>query len=124
MLVKCNLTFSFLQISGDIEQMYINKQNKMSQMNLTMQPFVIIVGPEITLIEKVYLRIDKIMYEMPTVLKAIDVLFKIFITFNACYPKECENFCYLIQWNVYEIHTASDQKIPFVCNIQSKLKQG
>ncbi|TGZ50746.1 Uncharacterized protein DBV15_12392 [Temnothorax longispinosus] len=112
------------KIFGDIEQMCINKQNKMSQMNLTMQPFVIVVGPEVTSIEKVYLRIDKIMYEMPSVLKAIDVLFKIFITFNACYPKECENFWYLIQWDVYEIRTASDQKIPFVCNILHDLKQG
>ncbi|XP_071575054.1 uncharacterized protein [Temnothorax nylanderi] len=112
------------KIFGDIEQMCINKQNKMSQINLTMQPFVIVVGPEVTTIEKVYLRIDKIMYEMPSVLKAIDVLFKIFITFNACYPKECENFWYLIQWDVYEIRTASDQKIPFVCSILHDLKQG
>lgn len=96
-----------------------SKQNKMSEMNLTMQPFIIVVGPEITSIEKIYVRIDKTMYEMPSVLKAFDVLFKIFITFNACYPKECENFWYLIQWCVYEIYTASDEKIPFVCSIVS-----
>jgi len=104
--------------------MCIEKQNKMSQMNLTMQPFIIVVGLEITSIDKIYVRLDKTMYEIPSVLKAVDVLFKIFITFNACYSKECENFWYLIQWSIYEIYTSSDQKIPFVCNILNKLKQG
>jgi len=77
----------------------------MLQMNLTMQPFIIVVGPEITSIENVYIRLDTTLYSMPTVLKALDVLFKIFVTFNACYPKECENIWYLIQWGIYEIHT-------------------
>lgn len=52
-------------------------------MNLTMQPFLIIVGPEITTIENIYIRLDTTLYSMPTVLKALDVLFKIFVTFNA-----------------------------------------
>ncbi|XP_070527507.1 uncharacterized protein [Cardiocondyla obscurior] len=111
------------KIPGDIEQMCSQKQTKMSEMNLTMQPFIIVVGPEITSIEKIYVRLDKTMYEMPSALKAVDVLFKIFLTFNACYPKECENFWYLIQWCVYEIHTDSDEKNSFICSIANSLKQ-
>lgn len=72
-------------------------------MNLTMQPFMTIVGPEITAIDNVYIRLDTTICSMPTVLKILDVLFKIFVTFNACYPKECENVVSnsmgnLIQW--------------------------
>lgn len=80
----------------------------MSQMNLTLQSFIIVVGPEITSIDKIYVGLDKTMYEITSVLKAVDIFFKIFITFNACYPKECENFWYLIQWNIYKIYTSSD----------------
>lgn len=96
----------------------------MLQMNLTMQPFIIVVGPEITAIEKVYIRLDTILYSMPTVLKALDTLFKIFVTFNACYPKECENIWYLIQWGIYEIHTIWDENIPFLCSALNKINRG
>lgn len=93
-------------------------------MNLTMQPFIIVVGPEITAIENVYIRLDTTLYSMPTVLKVLDVLFKIFATFNACYPKECENIWYLIQWGIYEIHTIWDENIPFLCSALNKIKRG
>lgn len=93
-------------------------------MNLTMQPFIIVVGSEITAIENVYIRLDTILYSMPTVLKALDVLFKIFITFNACYSKECENLWYLIQWGIYEIHTTCDENIPFLYSALNKMKRG
>jgi len=60
----------------------------MLQMNLTMQSFIIVVGSEIISIEKnVYIRLDTTLYSMPTVLKVLNVLFKIFVTFNACYSK-------------------------------------
>ncbi|XP_029659978.1 uncharacterized protein LOC115233604 [Formica exsecta] len=112
------------KVSGDIEKICQDKQNKMLQMNLTMQPFIIVVGPEITAIENVYIRLDKTLYSMPTVLKALDVLFKIFATFNACYPKECENIWYLIQWRIYEIHTIWDENISFLCSALNKIKRG
>lgn len=120
-LVKCNIFFP--QIPGDIEQVCTEKEIKMSRMNLTMQLFIIVVGPEITSIEKVYVRMDKTMYKVPSVLKALDTLFKIFMIFNACYPKESENFWYLVQWGIFEIHTVSDENIPFVRNALNKLQR-
>ncbi|XP_025261886.1 uncharacterized protein LOC109610488 [Camponotus floridanus] len=112
------------KVPGDIEKICQDKQNKMRQMNLTMQPFVIIIGPEITAIDNVYIRLDTTLYSMPTVLKALDVFFKIFVTFNACYSKECENMWYLIQWGIYEIHTIWDENIPFLCTALNKIKRG
>lgn len=113
-----------MQLPGDIETTCKEKRKKMLQMNLKMQPFIIIVGPEITAIENVYIRLDNILYLMPSVLKALDVLFKMFLTFNACYPKECENFWYLIQWGIYDIHTSYDENIPFLCSALNKMKKG
>jgi len=43
---------------------------------------------------------------------------------NACYPKECENIWYLIQWGIYEIHTIWDENIPFLCSALNKIKRG
>lgn len=112
-----------LQLPGDIEAACKEKETKMIQMNLRMQPFIIVVGPEISKIEQIFIRLDTSLYSMPSVLKALDLLFKMFLTFNACYPRECENLWYLIQWGIYNIHTTWDDNIPFLCSALNNMKK-
>ena len=92
-------------------------------MGLSVQPFIVVVGPSVTQIQKTYVRIDTVMYELSSVAKALDILFKIFITFNTSYPLESENFCYFVQWSVYELYTESDTQIPFVHTLVNKVKK-
>ncbi|XP_034936373.1 uncharacterized protein [Chelonus insularis] len=111
-----------VQIPGDIETRIYSKQKALIQKGLHLQPLVIAIGEDLTNITKSYVRFESVTYELPSLLKAIDVLFKIYLVFNLAYPLECENFCYLIQWGVYQIKTKSDTKIPLVFNTLNKLK--
>lgn len=94
----------------------------MKKKGLSLQPFIIVVGPDLVDIEKFHVRVDSVVYEMPSLSRAVDILFKIFLTFNVSYAKESEDFCYFIQWAVYAYHTEADTKIPGICNLVNKIK--
>lgn len=70
------------------------------------------VGPNLEDIQRVYVRFDDYIYEIPTFLKALDILFKYFLAFSVEYPNVSEEICYLIQWAVYNIRLQSGMKIP------------
>ncbi|XP_036327788.1 uncharacterized protein LOC118740385 [Rhagoletis pomonella] len=111
------------KIPGDIQRIVDFKRKRMLDMGLHLQPFIILIGKDFTNIQKAYVRIDSVSYELPSLLKALDLLFKIYLVFNLQYPLECENFCYLIQWGLYEIRTKSDEQIPFVFNTLNQMKR-
>ncbi|XP_016837924.1 uncharacterized protein LOC103317241 isoform X2 [Nasonia vitripennis] len=112
-----------VKIPGDIENEVNKKRNKMSNMKLSLQPFIILVGVNLKRIDQFFVRVDTVTYELPSLAKAIDILFKLYIFFNISYPVECENLFYFIQWAVYDIITESDVKIPSVCTLVHKVKK-
>ena len=95
----------------------------MSEMGLRLQPFIIIVGPNTTDIHKSYVRVYLVMYEVPSLARAVDIYFKLFVTFNISYAPECENVCYFIQWAVYEYNSKFDLQVPSVYTILNKVKK-
>ncbi|KAF2889931.1 hypothetical protein ILUMI_16242, partial [Ignelater luminosus] len=116
-----------VKVPGDLHTAVQEKQNKLASFGLTVQPFIIILGPSITDIQKVYIRVDETLYVLPSVLKAIDICFKAFILFDIQYPVESEHIWFLIQWAIYNLKLKSDNPIPSVCDvaigIQSTRKQ-
>lgn len=114
--------FKIFQIPGDLESVVESKKNSLRKFGFTLQPFIIIVGPTITEFEKIYIRIDDYSYEVPSLLKAIDICFKSFIVFDIQYPVEAEHVWYLIQWGIYGIKLNNDKNIPYIFNILNKLK--
>lgn len=76
-----------------------------------MQPYVIIVGESELFIDSVYVCIDNIIYEIPSLLEAIDVCFKSYHVFNAKYPPQSEHILLLLQKGLYKFSTDWDSRI-------------
>ena len=58
----------------------------MHEKGLTVQPFIVVVGPELNQPENFFLCIDDQQYEISTALEAIDICFKSFHVLGALYP--------------------------------------
>lgn len=95
----------------------------MRRMNLTVQPYIITVGDEFKSVEEVYIRVDEYQYKVASVLKAVELIGKIYLTFDVSYPLECEHLWYLIQWYLCNIRTRFDNQIPFICSIVNRLNK-
>lgn len=106
-----------------MENEVAKKRTKMDNMGLHLQPFIIVVGPSAEALESVHIRIDDITYMIPSLLTALDVLFKIYITVNIAYPLESENICYFIQRGIFNIQTVFDDPSPFVSDTIDKIIQ-
>ena len=92
-------------------------------MKLNVQPFIITVGRSSYKLDKFYIQVDSISYEIPSFFEAIFILFKIYLTANIAYPFESENVCYFIQWGLMKIKTNSDVHIPSVYTALNRLKK-
>ena len=111
------------QIAGDIQNEIQKKQQKMSDMDLNMQTFIIVVAPNATEVEKVYICFDDTTYEPESLLRALHGLFQIYLIYNIPYPVESENSCYIIQWSLLNIRTPTDVQIPAVYNHINRLRK-
>ena len=89
---------------------------------LTVQPYIVVVGKEINNISSAYVCIDKIMYATSTVLQAFDLCFKSFFAFNAAYPFESKHIWTIIQKCYYNVNTNRDQIFPHTEHIIAKLR--
>lgn len=79
-----------------MERVKRRRQERATKLKETVQPYIIAIGPQLTAIEAFYIIIDDIMYKMENVLKAVDILYKIFQVLNVKYPSACEHrFGYL-----------------------------
>lgn len=94
----------------------------MNQLGLTVQPYIIVVGQTLTDIQTFFVCVDKILYEAPSALKAIDLCFKTFHVLDATYPAASEHLWYLLQIGLYEFHTKQDKKISYIMEIVSTIR--
>ncbi|XP_048513603.1 uncharacterized protein LOC125501492 [Athalia rosae] len=94
----------------------------MNKLGLPVQPYIIVVGPTLQNIKSFYVSIDKILYQLPSALKAIDICFKAFHTFNALYPPEAEHIWYLIQSGLYKFKTKWDKQVSYVMDIVNSIQ--
>lgn len=85
----------------------------------TLQPLIVIVGPETDY--TIYVYVDGMKYFMQSLIKAVDVCFKLFHVFNANYPKTGQLIWKFIERFIYHIHTDGDPSknalCPIICNI-------
>lgn len=91
-------------------------------MSLRVQPLVAVVGSSENL-KKIMVSVDDILYEIPTILKAMDICFKVHFVFDAAYSIECEQVWTFLQQAIYRINTPTDKKIKAVINLVEKFSQ-
>lgn len=93
----------------------------MYQLNLTVQTYIIVVGPTLAEISSFFVSVDKILYNVTSAFEAIDTCFKIFHVLNVEYPAASDHIWILIQRKLYTFTTKYD-KNPYILEIISALR--
>jgi len=97
---------------------YITNRN---QLKLPIQPFIIIVGTPLEPRE-IIVYFDSIKFKVFTVIRAIDLCFKIFQLFNLEYPIQSGAVWHFIQKYLYSIQTKFDKSYPNLNQIMYDLE--
>ncbi|KAF0685577.1 Uncharacterized protein FWK35_00034264, partial [Aphis craccivora] len=95
---------------------------KKKGLGIPIQPFTVVIGQ---LLEPKYIIVyfDDIKYKVLTIQRAVDVVFKLFHTFNLLYPDESYILWLFIQTFFYNIHIKTDQSHPIISLIISELNK-
>ncbi|XP_066590597.1 uncharacterized protein [Prorops nasuta] len=105
-------------ILGDIDHLLkLKRREAMKQLGLTLQPYIIAVGRQLTEIESIFISFDAVLYKTQSMIEAIDTCFKIFNVFNIQYPNESSHIWEVIQVYLYGIKTVFDRHTPFVTEV-------
>lgn len=105
-----------------MERVKRGKRENAAKLKRTVQPYIIVVGPQFTAIEAFYIIIDNVMYKMENILKAVDILYKIFQILNVKYPTGCEQVWLFIQKYIYGRTTTWDKNDKSVMNLIDELE--
>ena len=79
----------------------------------SLQPYVIIVGEDLTKIQHAYVCVDRILYTVSSVLQALDICFKSFHVFNLAYSIESKHIWLIIQKCFYKFKTQYDEILSY-----------
>ncbi|KAK3910039.1 Huntingtin-associated protein 1 [Frankliniella fusca] len=77
------------------------------------QPFLVVVGPNLTNIKDYYVDVSGILYRINSLVKAVDVCFKATTALHANYPPESQRPWMMIQRVLYNITTDWDSEVPY-----------
>lgn len=111
---------SFLVVCDNAANLKVKAKDKKGAGN-QIQPFIGIVG-ELTNPTEIAVLFDDIIYAAPSMLRALDVCFKIFHVFNLKYPIESKIVWQFIQHIFYEIKLKSDEINPSAILFENQLK--
>ncbi|XP_054084110.1 uncharacterized protein LOC128920545 [Zeugodacus cucurbitae] len=103
-----------------------NFQQKLDELNesahnegLTLQPRVFVVGESPQNLKKFYVCVDNIKYKVGSLIRAIDLVVKMFFVFNIEYSVKSKYVWIFLQRYIYDI--SSKEKFPKIENILNKL---
>lgn len=102
-----NTFIVFCNTASQVEEFINNRTHLKSPI----QPFIIIVGSPLHP-KEILVYFDSIKYKVFTIIRAIDVCFKIIHLFNLEYPLESCAVWLFIQKFLYNIKTKYDKSIP------------
>lgn len=83
-------------------------KKKAEQLNITVQPYIVIVGKTIREMQNFFVCIDEILYSVDSTLQAIDMCFKVFHVLHVNYPVFNDYLWLLLQRGIYNINTKWD----------------
>lgn len=101
-----------MQLIADITKIQEEKRKTAANLGITLQPFIITVGPSNTDISDIFISVDNTLYKVLSVLKAIDLCFKIFQVFDLEYPIESAHIWLLFQRILYGYENSLDKMTP------------
>lgn len=98
----------FFQNNEDIYEFIERQRDKVQQYQKTLQPFVIIVGKDFQNITDTYVIVDKQPFRFDTVVRAVDVCFKVNFALNTEYQIQSKSLWLFLQQAVYNIRLQND----------------
>jgi len=110
-----------LQSVAELKETVDRRRDKFASLSLTLQPFVVVVGPTIDAIHSIYVVVEDNFFKVDNVLTAIDTCFKMFFVLHAKYPDECAPVWFIIQKGIYKLNTKWDKVYTSVNSVMSDL---
>ena len=89
---------------------------------MTRQPQVLAVGDSILGARDFYVLYEDVVYEVDSLIKAVDICFKLFFVFNAEYPAEATDVWIFLQKGVFRIDTPYDVLTPRIRELLGVIK--
>ena len=107
-----------LQIGTGVEEFRRKRVDECLTRHCTWQPQVLVIGSDIFHVEQVFVLFGaNVLFEMPSVLKAIDTCYKVFFVFNSEYPCECLDSWMFLQRCIYDMNTPFDKVSPRITEL-------
>jgi len=110
-----------IKSNSELIETITRRKKKYSQLGITLQPLIIIVGPSINEISKYFVLVNDTYYVLNSIVTAVDTCFKIFHALNLLYPVESLPVWSFIQKGFYKIKTAYDSEYVSVNSLLSDL---
>lgn len=107
---------------SNLEEDIIRRRLKYTEYGSTIQPFIILVGNDISSIDTSYIRVNDQLWKIQCPLRALSICFKAYFTFHCSYPRECYETWLLLQTHVFNLVTDFDKQTAITINISNKLK--
>ncbi|KAI0221940.1 hypothetical protein LSAT2_026801, partial [Lamellibrachia satsuma] len=115
--------FIDLQKRGTDLAAYLRKRREECQKRgVTRQPQILALGDTILVAKEFFLLYEEVIYEVDSLVKAVDICFKIFFVLNAQYPAEAADVWTFIQKGLFNITTPYDVVTPRVIELLGHIK--
>lgn len=112
--------FFHVKTPGDIEKSKKEQIDRKYSKGLTVQPYLIILGQNLSNVSKSYVVLNNVTYECSSVLDALNFCYQAYQVLDALYPFECRHIWSLIQWNIYKYRSKRDPRIPYISDLVYK----
>lgn len=86
-----------LSSDAEVQETITRRREKLSSLDHTLQPFIIIVGQSYHHIQNYLVIVDNTIYKLHSITAAVDCCFKIFLTLNSEYPVESTGIRFLFK---------------------------
>ncbi|KAL5237018.1 hypothetical protein ACI65C_004428 [Semiaphis heraclei] len=106
---------------SELQETITRRKDKFFQLGLTLQPLVIIVGPNINEITQYFVYVNGTYYLLNSILSSVDCCFKAIHALNLEYPLESIPIWSFVQKGFYQINTAWDTEFVSVNSLLSDI---
>lgn len=106
---------------SELQETITRKKDKFSQLGLTVQPLIIIVGPNVNEISQYFVYVIGTYYVLNSILSAVDCCFKAIHALNLEYSLESIPVWSFVQKGFYRINTAWDTEFVSVNSLFSDI---
>jgi hypothetical protein len=97
-----------LRSHAELQETISRRKQKYTQLALTLQPLIIIIGSTISDISQYFVVVDDTYYLLNSIIAAVDCCFKIIHALHAEYPVESKPVWYFIQKGFYKLKISWD----------------